>query len=72
MDAEMARSMSFQAHAGHPCGINFDAVKFLNEHHEYSWESPILRNLDSGPWTPFRIGEHATALPWSAGTAGVP
>jgi hypothetical protein len=59
MDSDMAAAMSFTARAGHPCGTKFDASKFLETQRDYAWESPILRDMDSGPWTRFRIGEHA-------------
>jgi hypothetical protein len=62
VDSSMAKGMSFMARIGHPCGINFDAAKFLNEHSQYSWESPVLRDMNAGPWTRFRIGEHASTL----------
>jgi hypothetical protein len=63
IDTRMAEAMTFVARIGHPCGTDFDAAKFLNAHHEYSWESPILEDMDSAPWTQFRIGEHASPLP---------
>jgi hypothetical protein len=59
IDSSMAGGMRFIARIGHPCGVNFDAAKFLAEHSEYSWESPVLRDMLVGPWTQFRIGEHA-------------
>jgi hypothetical protein len=59
IDSQMAASMSFIARIGHPCGINFDAAKFLAAHPEFSWEASVLRDMDAGPWTTFRIGEHA-------------
>jgi hypothetical protein len=55
----MAAAMSFVARIGHPCGTNFDAAKFLDEHREYSWQAPVLRDMIAGPWTEFRIGDHA-------------
>jgi hypothetical protein len=58
MDSRMAQAMDFIARIGHPCGIKFDAAKFLSEHPEYSWQSPVLRDMDAGPWTEFRIREH--------------
>jgi phospholipase B-like protein len=58
MDSRMAQAMDFIARIGHPCGIKFDAAKFLSEHPEYSWQSPVLRDMNAGPWTEFRIGEH--------------
>jgi Phospholipase B len=59
MDSDMAAAMSFTARVGHPCGTKFDASKFLETQRDYTWESPILRDMDTGPWTRFRIGEHA-------------
>ncbi len=60
MNGQMAANMSFIGRIGHPCGINFNAAKFLAAHPEFSWEAPVLRDMDSGPWTEFRIGEHAS------------
>ena len=59
IDSSMAAAMSFVARIGHPCGSNFDATKFLADHPEFSWQSPILRDMDAGPWTPFHTGDHA-------------
>ena len=58
MDSKMAESMDFIARMGHPCGINFESAKFLGGHPEYSWQSPVLRDINAGPWTEFHIGEH--------------
>jgi hypothetical protein len=59
IDTRMAEAMTFVARIGHPCGTDFDAAKFLSAHHEYSWQAPILEDMDAAPWTQFRIGEHA-------------
>jgi hypothetical protein len=59
MDSNMAQRMDFLARIGHPCGINFDAAKFLADHSEFSWESPVLRDMNAGPWSEFHTGEHA-------------
>ncbi len=59
MDSQMAANMTFIARIGHPCGTDFSAAKFLAAHPEFSWEAPVLRDMDAGPWTQFRIGEHA-------------
>lgn len=58
IDSNMAASLSFIARIGHPCGINFDAAKFLEAHPDFSWESSVLRDMVAGPWTEFRIGQH--------------
>lgn len=59
MDSGMAQTMSFIARIGHPCGENFNAAKFLAAHPEYAWQSPVLRDMNAGPWTAFHSGEHA-------------
>jgi hypothetical protein len=58
MDSKMAGDMDFVVRFGHPCGIKFDAAKFLDEHPEFSWQSSVLRDMDAGPWSEFRIGAH--------------
>src|SRR5690348_1033846 len=50
IDSSMAGSLEFTARIGHPCRTNFDAAKFLSEHPEFSWESPVLRDMIAGPW----------------------
>jgi hypothetical protein len=59
VDSQLAQRMSFIARIGHPCATNFDAAKFLADHPEFSWESPVLRDMIAGPWTDFRVGQHA-------------
>ncbi len=69
IDTRMAEAMTFIGRIGHPCGTNFDAAKFLNAHHDYSWQSPVLEDMATGPWTQFRIGEHAAPLEASPASA---
>lgn len=57
MDSTMAAKMSFVARAGHPCGEDFIADQFLDQHPEYSWQKPLLRDMKAGPWTVFTSGE---------------
>ena len=57
MDSRMAEKMDFIARIGHPCGINFDAAKFLAAHPEYAWQASVLRDMIAGPWTDFHSGE---------------
>ena len=59
MNAQMAQEMSFVARMGHPCGSDFNAAKFLQEHSEYSWQASVLGDMNAGPWTQFHAGEHA-------------
>jgi hypothetical protein len=57
MDSAMAGKMSFVAHAGHPCGADFLAEPFLEQHPEFSWQKPLLRDMKAGPWTVFTAGQ---------------
>jgi len=50
-DATMAERMTFFAHAGHACGLDFKAAKHLKQHPEFAWEKPLLRDMPSLPWT---------------------
>jgi hypothetical protein len=56
-DSAMAAKMSFVARAGHPCGADFLAEKFLDEHPEYAWQKPLLHDMKAGPWTVFTAGQ---------------
>ncbi|MGB8061768.1 MAG: C45 family peptidase [Candidatus Sulfotelmatobacter sp.] len=58
-DSAMAEKMSFVARAGHPCGADFLADQFLEQHPEYSWQKPLLRDMKAGPWTVFTAGQKA-------------
>jgi hypothetical protein len=58
-DSKMAAKMSFVARAGHPCGADFVAADFLEQHPEYSWQKPLLRDMKAGPWTRFEAGQKA-------------
>jgi hypothetical protein len=57
MDSSMAKSMSFYARRGHPCGADFLADDFLKKHPEYEWERSVLPNMEAGPWSLFKAGE---------------
>ena len=56
-DATMAAQMSMWAAMGHSCGISFKAARHIKEHPEFAWEKDELRNLDSHPWTLFKIAK---------------
>jgi hypothetical protein len=60
-DSRMAASMSLRARAGHPCGADFVAKDFLEQHPEYSWQKPALRDMKAGPWTTFRAGQKSSS-----------
>jgi len=57
VDAAMAERMSFAAHAGHACGIDFRAAEHLQRHPEFSWEKSYLLDMKAYPWTEFRAGQ---------------
>ncbi|MFZ3215231.1 MAG: C45 family peptidase [Candidatus Acidiferrales bacterium] len=59
MDSQMAQSMSFIARIGHPCGQDFKATPFLDQHPEYRWQAPVLEDMNAGPWTAYHAGERA-------------
>jgi phospholipase B-like protein len=56
-DSAMAAKMSFVARAGHPCGADFLAEPFLDQHPEFAWQKPLLRDMKAGPWTLFSSGQ---------------
>jgi Phospholipase B len=56
-DSKMAGNMSMIARAGHPCGADFLAADFLDQHPEFSWQKPLLRDMKAGPWTTFQAGQ---------------
>ena len=58
-DSTMAKSMSFMARAGYPCGGDFLAEPFLKEHPEFDWEKPVLQDMKGNSWAEFRAGEKA-------------
>jgi hypothetical protein len=56
-DSTMAAPMAFTAAMGHSCGIDFKAAPHLKEHPAFDWQKDVLRDLDSHPWTTFRIAQ---------------
>lgn len=56
-DATLITQMSFTAAMGHAGGIDFNAAEHLKEHPEFDWQKGVLRDLDSHPWTTFRIAQ---------------
>jgi len=50
-DAKMAEHLTYQARAGHACGLNFKAAEHLKQHPGFNWEKPLLRDMPSLPWT---------------------
>jgi len=56
-DSTMAKEMTLQARAGHPCGEDFIADTFLKEHPEFAWQKPILPDMKGNPWTGFKAAD---------------
>ena len=56
-DSTMTRNMTLQARAGHPCGEDFIADKFLKEHPQFDWQRPILKDMKGNPWTEFKASD---------------
>jgi hypothetical protein len=56
-DSTMAAQMAFTAAMGHSCGIDFKAAQHLKEHPAFDWQKGVLRDLDSHPWTTFRVAQ---------------
>jgi hypothetical protein len=52
--AAMAERLEFSASMGHSCGLHFKAAEHTAKHPEFAWQKPLLRDLDSNPWTVFR------------------
>ncbi len=59
-DSTMTKNMSFIARAGHPCGQDFIADKFLAAHSEYDWMKPVLKDMKGNPWEEFKTGDQAS------------
>jgi hypothetical protein len=57
VDATMAARMTFAARFGSACGSAFVARKFLGDHPQFEWMTPILKDRPAQPWTVFRAGE---------------
>ena len=53
----MAKNMMMTARAGYPCGEDFIAATFLQQHPEFEWERAILKDMKGNPWAEFRAGE---------------
>ena len=52
-DASLTAEMSFVAAAGHACGLDFKAADHVRAHPEYSWQKPLLRDMNAHPWATF-------------------
>jgi hypothetical protein len=51
VDSTMARTLSFYAKWGPPCGRRFNATSFLKKHPEYKHFKPVLEDFPKREWT---------------------
>ena len=56
-DAGLAAEMSFNAAAGHACGMDFKAAEHVRAHPEFSWQKVLLRDMDAHAWTTFSVAK---------------
>jgi len=56
-DAGLAAEMSFNAAAGHACGMDFKAAEHVRAHPEFSWQKGLLRDMDAHAWTTFSVAK---------------
>jgi hypothetical protein len=52
--AGLARNMSFWVRIGHPDGSPFAFGPFLQQHPEFAWQAPYLKDLVTEPWSFFK------------------
>jgi hypothetical protein len=52
--AALAKDFAFWGRAGHPCGEAFDAAAFLEQHPQFRWQAPFLRDMPTRPWALIR------------------
>jgi len=57
VDSDMAKNWQFWAKWGSPCGIGFNAKKFLEKHTQYDWLEGYLKDIPAEPWTIFPVKE---------------
>ena len=57
VDSGMAKKWRIWAKWGSPCGIGFNAEKYLEEHPQYEWLKGFLEDIPSESWTVFPLGK---------------
>lgn len=55
MDSESAKKMGFYMRWGNSCGIPFKVKEYCNEHRQWSYLEPYLKDRPTQPWTYFAI-----------------
>ncbi len=58
-DATMISKLQMWAAVGRPCAPDFKADAWHAKHPEYDWAKGLVRDVPSGPWTVFSIGDSA-------------
>ena len=51
--ARLAKELKLWARMGHPCGQDFIASQFFENHPEYKWQEKYLKDMMANPWTLF-------------------
>ena len=59
-DSELAKKMGFVARFGNACGMPFYASKFCNEHRQWKYLEPYLKDRPTEPWTEFFVSSANT------------
>lgn len=54
IDSRLASDLSFWACMGHACGVSFRAEPYLQQHPDFAWQKPFLRDMPAEKWTLFR------------------
>ena len=54
-DSDLAKKMGFIARYGSSCGMPFNASDFCNEHRQWKYLEPYLKDRPTEPWTEFFI-----------------
>ena len=57
VNSDLAKNFKFYAKWGSPCGLGFDADKYLKRHLQYDWLKGYITNLPSKPWTIFPVNK---------------
>ena len=49
-DSAMAKTLTFAAGLGHPCGVEFHAADFLRAHKKFGWQKTLLKDVKDNGW----------------------
>jgi len=60
IDSNLAQNMSLEMRFGNSCGIPFIAKEFCQQHRQWSYLEPYLKDRPTQPWTIFSTTENNT------------